>query len=109
MKYHKIDKIKNLKAVIPVEKSKRLVLSVKNVEKPEKDVDAAQIEVNDSEFSRELKKQTDIVLREYFKADPPMKITEAVFDKDMNTAVEKTLTIQDKKRKEEKAASKARP
>lgn len=102
---------KRFKTIIPSEKNSKKIKDKEKIDKQnlkeeteEKDVDVAEINVNDNEFSRELKKRTDGVLKDYFK-NPPTQLTYSSFENDMNAVIEGALSEQDKIKKQQKKGS----
>ena len=101
-----------MKMIIPSEKK-----SQKNGKKEEKKKKKEEIEeekeetevevkdVQDDEFSKELKKRTDGVLKGYFKSKDATQLTYSNFEKDMNAVIEGVLSEQDKLKKEKKKIS----
>ena len=107
---------KKVKKVVPVDIKEKTIKLKKNEnsgeegvaeEAPEKEVDIAEFNIPDNEFSRELKKRTDSVLKAYLKANPPIALTYLGFDKDMNAVVEGVLNDQDIKKKQHKKDKRA--
>ena len=107
---------KRFKTIIPSEKNSKKVKNKEEIDKQnlkeeteekdveEKDVDVAEVNVNDNEFSKELKKRTDGVLKDYFK-NPPTQLTYSSFENDMNAVIEGALSEQDKIKKQQKKGS----
>ena len=108
MKYVLMKSSGGFKRVVPVEKSKRNINKVvKQPTKPaeEKVVDVAEYNIKDDDFSRELKKGTDRVLKGYLKNYPPIPISYIGLDRDINAVIEEALINQDKENRKKKRES----
>ena len=104
--------LKNMKmqTIIPGDKEKEKKENSNNentVETEEKEVDAAQFNIPDTEFSRDLKTRTDDALKKYMHSDSPIPLSYNLFDKDMNTIVANALNEQDARNKKDKISKRA--